>query len=104
MHSLPYDVISGTTDGTNVEWDGIVAQAICEKLSNKVQAINKNSTEEQYPSAKAVYDFVGSGLGGSGSDASAKRHYNTFSVLGDSYSTFVDFVTKEEPLTMESVE
>ena len=24
---------------------------------------------------------------------SSKRHYNTFSVLGDSYSTFVDFVT-----------
>lgn len=28
----------------------------------------------------------------------SKRHYNTFSVLGDSYSTFVDFVTPKENL------
>lgn len=32
-----------------------------ETADNKVQTIDKNSTETQYPSAKAVYDFVGNG-------------------------------------------
>ncbi len=62
-----------------------------EKNENKVTEITEESTDEQYPSAKAVYDLLGNAEVSGG--ASQKRHYNTFSVLGDSYSTFVDFVT-----------
>lgn len=62
-----------------------------EQTSNKVTEITEESTDEQYPTAKAVYDLFGN-IDVSGG-ASQKRHYNTFSVLGDSYSTFVDFVT-----------
>ncbi len=65
-----------------------------ETLANKTQQITEASTHDQYPTAKAVYDYVSESTEGmSKENVSAKRHYNTFSVLGDSYSTFVDFVT-----------
>lgn len=38
-----------------------------ETTDNKVTTINENSTNEQYPSAKAVYDFVGNNQGNGGS-------------------------------------
>ena len=34
--------------------------SICEKIKNKTNTISAESTNEQYPSAKAVYDFVAS--------------------------------------------
>lgn len=37
-----------------------------ETLSNKVTTINENSTNKQYPSAKAVFDFVNENGGGGG--------------------------------------
>lgn len=58
-----------------------------ENTRNRIIEIDETATHEQYPTAKAVYDLLGS------SKINSKRHYNTFSVLGDSYSTFVDFVT-----------
>ncbi len=48
----PYEIVTGTTDGTTSVWYGI------ESDKNKVSIINKNSTYVDYPSAKAVFDFV----------------------------------------------
>ena len=50
-NDLPYDVISGTTDGESSEWYGI------ENEKNKVEKIDNMSTHVQYPSAKAVYNL-----------------------------------------------
>lgn len=70
-----------------------------EKTENKVTVIDELSSDAQFPSAKAVYDFVESEVSeGFEKALTARRHYNTFSVLGDSYSTFVDFVNPENNL------
>lgn len=37
-----------------------------EDIRNKVTVISKDSTDNEYPSAKAVYNAIGSGGGGSG--------------------------------------
>lgn len=50
-NGFPYDVISGTTDGTDSEWYGV------ESEKNKIEKIDGGSTHDQYPSAKAVYDL-----------------------------------------------
>ena len=50
-NDIPYDIITGTTDGITSEWCGI------ETEKNKVEKIDDTSTHDEYPSAKAVYDL-----------------------------------------------
>ena len=40
-------------------FDGKTASIRAEVPSNKVTTIDENSTDEEYPSAKCVYDIVG---------------------------------------------
>ena len=80
-----------------------------EVTSNKVTSLSDKSTDTQYPSAKAVYDFVQSQSGGGGGTSSDKQgvvsqtlNYNsadnTYSVSnvvrGSIPSFFIDLVTE----------
>lgn len=58
-NDFPYGVVNGETDGTSSEWHGV------ESEFNKVEKIDNTSRHTQYPSAKAVYDFVVENQGGS---------------------------------------
>jgi hypothetical protein len=49
---LPYDIITGSTDGTTCEWFGI------ESDRKKDTIIDKYATHEGYPSTLAVYEFA----------------------------------------------
>ena len=65
---------ASTWYGTKVEYDAIenkqedclyivtdyTADGMYEVVTNKINVINKNSTDEQYPTAKAVYDVIDS--------------------------------------------
>ena len=51
-HGMPFDVLTGTTDGETEEF------YIVETNKNKTTEITEDSTDEQYPTAKAVYDAL----------------------------------------------
>ena len=58
-------IIANPSDNTNLDLDKITingviynVSSICEKIKNKTNTISAESTNVQYPSAKAVYDFV----------------------------------------------
>ena len=53
---LPYDIIIGATDGTTADWWGV------ESEKNKTTEITEESTDEQYPSAKAVKQAIDEAL------------------------------------------
>lgn len=55
------NVYSATCNSSNVWTQGNVFNV--EKATNKVQSLSDKSTIDQYPSAKAVYDFVNNTLG-----------------------------------------
>ncbi len=57
-------IYTATVDG--ITWSSALTKA--EPTSNKVTTIDENSTNKQYPSAKAVFDFVNENGGGSGAD------------------------------------
>ena len=48
-YQLPYEFVTGYTDGTTADWWGI------ESEKNKTTEITEESTDEQYPTAKATY-------------------------------------------------
>lgn len=56
-----------TATCNNSSWS--LATTKAEAVSNKVTTIDANSTNKQYPSAKAVYDYVQNNSGGGGSGA-----------------------------------
>ena len=39
-------------------WEKLAKEGDCEEKTNKTQTISSDSTDNEYPSAKAVYDFV----------------------------------------------
>lgn len=51
---------SATLDLDKITINGVTynVSSICEKIKNKTNTISAESTNVQYPSAKAVYDFV----------------------------------------------
>ena len=51
---------SATLDLDKITINGVIynVSSICEKTINKTNTISAESTNVQYPSAKAVYDFV----------------------------------------------
>ena len=55
------NVYSATCNSSNVWTQGSVFHV--EKATNKVTSLSDKSTDTQYPSAKAVYDFVNNTLG-----------------------------------------
>lgn len=55
-----------TATCNNNSWSMATTKA--EAVSNKVTTIDASSTNKQYPSAKAVYDYVQNNSGGSGAD------------------------------------
>lgn len=57
-------IYTNKVDG--ITWSSSVTKA--EPTSNKVTTIDANSTNKQYPSAKAVFDFVNENGGGGGAD------------------------------------
>ena len=48
-YQLPYEFVTGYTDGSNIDWWGV------ESEKNKTTEITEESTDEQYPTAKATY-------------------------------------------------
>ncbi len=56
-----WDISSGEyrDSGVSVSGDGVVIPDGVELKANKVTEITENSTDEEYPSAKAVYELVG---------------------------------------------
>lgn len=59
-------IYTNTVDG--ITWTSSLTKA--EPISNKVTTIDENSTNKQYPSAKAVYDYVQNNSGGGDSGVS----------------------------------
>ena len=51
---------SATLDLDKITINGVTynVSSICEKTKNKTNTISAESTNDQYPSAKAVYDYV----------------------------------------------
>lgn len=51
---------SATLDLDKITINGVTynVSSICEKIKNKTNIISAESTNDQYPSAKAVYDYV----------------------------------------------
>lgn len=58
---LPAEIVANFvfSDKDNFNWD-YSRKDVYEVVSNKVQTVNENSTEQDYPSAKAVYDAISS--------------------------------------------
>ena len=56
----PSETESTTLDLDKITINGVTynVSSICEKIKNKTNTISAESTNEQYPSAKAVYDYV----------------------------------------------
>ena len=51
---------NATSDLDTITINGVIynVSSICEKIKNKTNTISAESTNVQYPSAKAVYDYV----------------------------------------------
>lgn len=49
-----------TSDLNKITINGVTynVASICEKIKNKTNTLSAQSTNDQYPSAKAVYDYV----------------------------------------------